>query len=375
MKYKNYIIVIDRILDNNKKITIGGIQTYLVSLCQLIAREFHVKPVIYQKSLSNFIYEGADFDVIGVQSRKDEQLGNVFRRIRADYRDENNDTLLIWGSDQYSLKQNVFTSVSIQHGIGFDTEASYSGVRKLLVDLGFASFYKLLQRTRAISLFERSDYCVCVDYNFLNWYRTFRAGRRDNIKVIPNFTMLPGHYFEKKNSPIVKVLYARRFVARRGVDIAIRLASKLVENYSNVEFYFAGDGEYRGEIDALIKSHERIFLTSYNAEDSINFHKDFSIAIVPSVGSEGTSLSLLEAMASKCAVIASNVGGMTNIVLDGFNGYLVEPEFQSFYEKLELLLADEKLLKSIQLNAYQSVCSSFSKEKWEESWVDFIKKI
>ncbi|MFS1161234.1 glycosyltransferase family 4 protein [Aeromonas salmonicida] len=375
MKYMSYIIAIDRILDDDKKITIGGIQTYLVSLCQLIMREFKVKPVIYQTSSSDFIYNGDYFDVIGVKSAKRNKLGCVFTRIIKDHHNNRDSSLLIWGSDQYSIKQKFFKSVSIQHGIGFDTEASFGGVRKLLVDFGLSNQYKLLQRMRAINLFERADYCVCVDYNFPNWYRTFRSGWRENVKVIPNFTMLPERDFEKKNSPTIKVLYARRFVARRGVDIAIGLASRLVDKYTNVEFYFAGDGENRDKIIALTKSHERIFLTSYNAEDSIDFHRKFSIAIVPSIGSEGTSLSLLEAMASKCAVIASSVGGMTNIVLDGFNGYLVEPDVQSFYEKVELLLENENLLSSIQSNAYRSVFSSFSKEKWETSWVDFLRKI
>lgn len=375
MKYKNYVIAIDRILDGEKNVTIGGVQTYLVSLCQLIKREFMVKPVIYQNAISDFRYEGDGFDIVGVESTEKSHLDSVFRRIEQDYKGQNSNTLLIWGSDQYSIKQSVFTTISIQHGIGFDTEASSTGIRKLLVDLKLTSVYKLMQRMRAINLFERSDYNVCVDYNFLNWYRTFRTGRSKKIKVIPNFTLLPNDDFQKNNEPIVKILYARRFVARRGVDVAIRLATSLVKKYPNVEFHFAGDGEYKYEIESIIKSNERIFLTAYNAEDSIDFHKNFSIAIVPSIGSEGTSLSLLEAMASKCAVIASNVGGMTNIVLDGFNGYLVDPDFQSFNDKIEILLADKELLNTMQSNAYKSARSGFSKEKWEKSWVEFIRKI
>ncbi|MFM4771666.1 glycosyltransferase family 4 protein [Aeromonas caviae] len=375
MKYKHCVVAIDRILDGNKNITIGGIQTYLVSLCQLIMREFMVKPVIYQNAISDFRYEGEGFEVVGVKSTERSSINDVFRRIVKDYKSHNHNTLLIWGSDQYSIKQNVFTTISIQHGIGFDTEANHSGIRKLLVDINLTSFYKLMQRMRAINLFERSDYGVCVDYNFLNWYRTYRPGRSKKIKVIPNFTLLPNDDFQKNNAPVVKILYARRFVARRGIDIAISLAMNLVKKYPNIEFHFAGDGEYKSEIESLVKSNERIFLTSYNAADSINFHKNFSIAIVPSVGSEGTSLSLLEAMASKCAVIASNVGGMTNIVLDGFNGYLVDPDFQSFNDKIEMLLADKELLNTIQSNAYSSARSGFSKDKWEKSWVEFIRKI
>ncbi|WP_420491566.1 glycosyltransferase [Neobacillus drentensis] len=53
------------------------------------------------------------------------------------------------------------------------------------------------------------------------------------------------------------------------------------------------------------------------------------------LGSEGTSLSLLEAMAAKCAEIATNVGGMTNIILDNYNGLIINPDESELYLALE----------------------------------------
>ncbi|MGR4357642.1 glycosyltransferase [Escherichia coli] len=77
-------------------------------------------------------------------------------------------------------------------------------------------------------------------------------------------------------------------------------------------------------VDELKKEYPNsVYQTSYKSEDSIHFHQQYDIAIVPSIGSEGTSLSLLEAMSAKCLVIATDIGGMTNIILDGFNGRMI----------------------------------------------------
>lgn len=249
----------------------------------------------------------------------------------------------------------------------------HSPLKRALVNYGLTWVYKTLQRHKAIKIFENSKAAVCVDYNFLNWYRTYRSSAQisNKIHVIPNFTDIPAEPIEKSNDKI-SIVFARRFVDRRGVDIALQLASKLVSKYDNVEFYFAGDGPKLPLVKKLVESHERVFLTKFDSSKSIDFHRDFSIAIVPSVGSEGTSLSLLEAMASNCAVVASNVGGMTNIILNNFNGSLVPPTFDEFYKELCDLIETKERLITYQKNAYITAKSSFSKANWEKEWVKVL---
>ncbi|WP_318411729.1 glycosyltransferase family 4 protein [Photobacterium leiognathi] len=375
MKYDNIIIIIDRLLDvNNQEMTIGGIQTYIYNLCELIRREFNTKPYIYQNASTDFTKNFENFIVKGKKTNNYHKCNNLFESVKNDFLGDEKRTLIIWGSDQYSVRQKFFRSISIQHGIGFDTEATETGIRKKLNDFNLISLYKLFQRLRAVDLFERSDEKVCVDYNFLNWYRTFRKTDSKDITVIPNFTEIKD-IKRSQNKDKIKIVYARRFVNRRGISIALSLADYILEKYPNCEFYFAGGGDKLSQVEKFVNHNERAFLTSYKYYESVDFHSQFDIALVPSIGSEGTSLSLLEAMSAKCAVIASNVGGMTNIILDGFNGYLVNPDIDSFTQKVEYLLDNNSQLETIQNNAFSSVCSSFSKDKWDESWIKLLKRI
>ncbi|ETJ48434.1 glycosyltransferase family 4 protein [Pseudoalteromonas agarivorans] len=368
----NFVILIDRLytLDGDHK-TIGGIQTYLTALAKVIFDNFNVKPVIYQSAKSSFEIEQPYYIVKGVDTKGNINPKKTFEYLKSENSVSN--TLLIWGSDQYSQPNAEFKSINIQHGIGFDTEAMHSPLKRALVNCGFTWLYKTLQRHKAIKIFENSKAAVCVDYNFLNWYRTYRSSSQisNSIHVIPNFTDIPAEPIVKMNDKIT-IVFARRFVDRRGVDIALKLASKLVSKYQNVEFYFAGDGPKLSIVKKLAESHERIFLTKFDSSKSIDFHRDFSIALVPSIGSEGTSLSLLEAMASNCAVVASNVGGMTNIILNNFNGSLVPPTFDAFYKELCDLIENKERLTSYQKNAYITAKSSFSKANWEEEWAKVL---
>ena len=96
-------------------------------------------------------------------------------------------------------------------------------------------------------------------------------------------------------------------------------------------------------------------------------YREADIALCPTVASEGTSLSCLEAMASGNAVIATNVGGLPQLVIDGYNGLLIAPEAGELREAMELLLDDGELRARLQENARQ-VSLSYSKKVWQKRW-------
>ena len=114
----------------------------------------------------------------------------------------------------------------------------------------------------------------------------------------------------------------------------------------------------------------------FRSSESVLFHYNFDIAVVPTIFSEGTSLSLCEAMASGCFPIATHVGGMTNMLIDGYNGKLVYPSEGMLYKAIvDVLSLDKKDFCQIVLNAYATVQKSFSKEKWTLEWLSFIDEV
>ncbi|WP_029904118.1 glycosyltransferase [Prevotella sp. 10(H)] len=89
---------------------------------------------------------------------------------------------------------------------------------------------------------------------------------------------------------------------------------------------------------------------------------------------EGLPMSMLEALAFGVPVVASAVGGVTE-VLDGKNGFAVENNVDLFVEKLEYILSDEKIKKDMSLCARQSYLANFTIEKMVDGYKSVFNAI
>ena len=366
---KAYIIYKQWFDPLGKKRMIGGIETYLINLAEILKAR-GIEPEIIQSSNTNFSKDIRGITIRGYNVRKGKRLyRRLYNQVKKRLKDED---IIIWGLERTSVKVSHRRTISIQHGIPFDYYQEEALFRRILLKIGLGHFLKRVQRIRAIKAFKKSSIKVCVDYNFWNWYRTFcLPTEEENIFIIPNFSRLPHKRVSPRNfstdSPL-KILFARRFVRMRGVENFIEVA----EHYKNdgrVEITFAGEGPYEQKIRTLVQRSENIHITKYESENSVDFCKDFDVSVVPSIASEGTSLSLLEAMSVGNVVISTCVGGMTNIVLDGFNGFFVKPNApKQIIEKIEAILDNRPLMWEISRNATMTIEKTFSFDIWKQKW-------
>jgi len=89
---------------------------------------------------------------------------------------------------------------------------------------------------------------------------------------------------------------------------------------------------------------------------------------------EGLPMSLLEALSFKVPVVASSVGGITE-VLDGKNGYAVENKIEEFEEKIRYILSNENVQKDMSDYARQSYLANFTIEKMVDGYKSIFKEI
>jgi glycosyltransferase involved in cell wall biosynthesis len=103
---------------------------------------------------------------------------------------------------------------------------------------------------------------------------------------------------------------------------------------------------------------------SQKLEKIDDFYLRADVYVAPSVWNEPLGLVILEAMVNKTPVVVSRKGGVTTIVKDGYNGFLIRPRSPKLIaEKVNLLLNNEKLRIKMGENAYKSVVQKFSWEK------------
>ncbi|PML75583.1 glycosyltransferase family 4 protein [Enterovibrio norvegicus] len=367
----NILIFINDILNEEKiEFSIGGIQTYIRELCHVINGDGIDNALILQYSKEEFSINIDGIKVIGTGVTT---VSKVKSFITKNFKAK--DTLLIFATDKHSFRIKNFKSINIQHGIAYDVEA-FEGRRRIFSSPFLSPIYKFLQRSNARKLASHGNHLVCVDYNYFNWIKTYGSWHGDRITVIPNFSKVPCE-LNNNSSRDRKVLIARRFVERRGIGLICKAISDYYEQGGELEFVFAGEGPDKGIIDNLKNQYpSRISITKFHPNDSLKFHSNFQFALIPSLGSEGTTLSLLEAMSSGCITIATHVGGITNIVIDGFNGIMVTPRTKDI---LETLWKAEKLSKEecyrMSMNASNTIKYSFSNHRWGNDWLDLVDRV
>jgi len=358
---------------------IGGVETYLLNLSQ-VCKELDFETVIYQFADNKFQSSIGDVTVEGIPVMDVKPLHRhtkLFKEVMG--RIEFNKDLVIFGTGAYSVLTKHKPVIAIQHGIAWDLPMKYTTNNKMFHNGILGTIAKCYLRRKHMNDFARCPNLVCVDYNFLNWYRTYLVTKMPfRSWVIPNFTKTVS-FDEVENKRIdlneIKILFARRFNQYRGTRLMGEAISRLLTMHNNVRVTFAGEGPDENWLRDFFKNESKVTFIKYYHEDANKIHFEHDIAIIPSLGSEGTSLSVAEAMGCGCAVVATSIGGITNMIIDGYNGVLVEPEVQCLTDAICKLIDNPDEIKRIGRNAYTIANESLSLIKWKKKWGGVINTV
>ena len=354
------------------ELMIGGVETYITNLIRLFIEKGHTV-IVYQFASRPFENNYMGATVIGVCPRN--KLERMYKnRIRAmvresyKYSDPKQD-MLLFCTENDIINTKYKRVVAIQHGIGWDVHNLKDNSRLSRIK------YWLTNSKRAFNEYYQFKKCskiVCVDYNFVNWYRTIIHDEFFNYKVIPNFSALPA-YRERNEQAKVSMIFARRFQKYRGTRIFAEAIRKVLANHKNSTVTIAGEGPEEKYLHDMLDEFESVKFTRFMPDESIKVHSNYDIAIVPSTASEGTSLSLIEAMAAGCAVVSTDIGGLTNIIIDGHNGIIVRPQEEELHQALEYLINSYDERKRLSLNGYKTIKDSFDQRAWSKKWIEVIE--
>lgn len=154
----------------------------------------------------------------------------------------------------------------------------------------------------------------------------------------------------------------------------IYLIDELSGFKNNIEVNFIGEGEYKNKLIDYSKEKNVLskFLGSMPHEDLNKAYKNYTFFISTSLY-EGNPKTVLEAMASGCIVIASNISNHSEIIEDGINGYLFELKKNGLFERLfEIINKDDTELNKIRLNSLNHIEKNFSIENLAKNmYLDF----
>jgi glycosyltransferase involved in cell wall biosynthesis len=161
-----------------------------------------------------------------------------------------------------------------------------------------------------------------------------------------------------------KILFVGRLVEKKGVTVLLNATHSVVRKYPELKLVIVGDGPERGKLETLCKElnieHAVEFFGALKQNQLPEIYSSASIVVMPSNDQEGLGLVAIEAMGCGCAVIASSLPAVEDIVENGVNGVLVKPgnSIELAYA-IENLLVNAKLKIKIASKARQTVIKKF----------------
>jgi len=199
-----------------------------------------------------------------------------------------------------------------------------------------------------------------------------------NIVIIYNRVDIALFNNPKMNNDInniVKVVSVGRFVWEKGYDNAIKVIKNMQQKYK-IELTLIGGGKLYKQYKELIGTNRNIkLIEDIPQKDLVTYLNNADIYIQPSL-SEGMPRTILEAMAIRLPIIASNVGAIEGIIKNKENGLLIKPDSIKELEKaIEELIENSQLRKSIANNGYIDVITKYEWNKMFEIYRNEILKM
>ena len=221
---------------------------------------------------------------------------------------------------------------------------------------------RVLKMVRTISL-QGANVVVTPSKYLSEIVRPWLRDKQD-LKVIYNSTSFPPSLKTTKQSDYhgATILTVCRLVPWKGIAEMI----KVLKRIPDTRLVIAGDGEERVYYQHLTEElglTDRVTFLGQIPKTKVFWWMGQADIFVLNSTYEGLPHVILEAMATQIPVIATKVGGTSEVVLHKYTGMLISPNQPNELENAILsLLKNEELRNNLTHNAYQWVQNSFSEE-------------
>jgi glycogen(starch) synthase len=183
---------------------------------------------------------------------------------------------------------------------------------------------------------------------------------------------------------VLKLLYAGRLVAEKGVDTAILAlqSSMSVCGPGRMHLTVAGSesADYESHLRRMVTraglDSNVAFLGHVPAEAMPQLLQQFDVLLIPSIWPEPFSRMVLEGMIAGTVVVASATGGTTEIVRDGENGLLFAPgDVGALAGCLQRLAADPELRQRLARAGRQTVTERFTESRMMDEIEGYLLEV
>jgi glycosyltransferase involved in cell wall biosynthesis len=263
-------------------------------------------------------------------------------------------------SNQAALARNIMKLPLILHlhgGLDFSSltndYASYfmSIMKKMFYDPSFGKW--TVRRADVVGSVSKRDLITAKELWQLE---------ESKLHWIPNAIDLDD--FPRKTSANYRsIIYIGRLEPRKGFQDFLKMAELVSKEIEGVDFFVLGEGSLREYAEAVSKKrcNGRLKILGYvNHERVIDIISQATALVLPSYV-EGLPTVCLEALASGTPVIATRLGGIPEVVIEGKTGFLFSPgDVNRCRDRVLLLLREQKLGRNMGKEGRSLVEKSFT---------------
>lgn len=197
---------------------------------------------------------------------------------------------------------------------------------------------------------------------------TKRISKGSYIIIIPNMVKIEKNYVKENINDAIEIIFVGDINQNKGIRDLLEVFKKNPRQKAILNV--CGDGTLLKELSQNISSESIKYHGRVNKSKLIAIYKRSQIFILPSYH-EGLPFAMLEAMSYQLAIIITSVGGIPDVIKDGYNGILIEPGNKKQLEtKMQLLIDNQEFRALLSKNAFETVSNEYS---WESGYKKYIK--
>lgn len=164
-----------------------------------------------------------------------------------------------------------------------------------------------------------------------------------------------------------RLLYTGRLSAAKGVPILLQALQQVVRQHPDLTLTLVGDGPDRPALERLANELDLtpyLKFVGYQSQDAVReYLHNSDIFVLPSF-SEGLPVALMEALAAGVPVVTTSVAGISELVEQDINGYLVPPgAVEPLAQRIDALLKDAALRQRLGQAGHIKVAQEFDLAK------------
>lgn len=363
-----------RLLDyDGREPTWGGLQRWLLELAALLGECGH-PVVVHQRANAPFTRELRPGLVVRGHRASPRATATPRFNVRA-HREVPPGAPVVYMAEDLAWPICRARSVVVQHGIWWDGEYGWWKTR-------------LAERLARHAVLHAGA-TVCVDTNFVNWFRARwpESGCDERFCFVPNFVDAAQWGPQPAPDAIaarvvpggrLTICFPRRSEPRRGVYLMADVTPRLAQRFPHVDFRFVvGSGYHTDRLCERLRTSgldaSRWRVESLPFDRMREAYATSAIAVIPTVCGEGTSLSAIEAMYCGCAVVGTWVGGLANLLRDEENALVVAPVATQLEAALSRLIVDAPLRERLG-HAGVATAARLGLEQWRRRLTPILRR-